>query len=137
MFPRSLFGRENSIFINRLMDEMSWPTSRNGKVIHCIMPFKMSNLHYNWWEASRIFETTINPPLEVPFLRYGKIYKILFGQNPNKKQYEIIIENFLACMMHPQTLDGLNCESKCDNNGRKRSWGALLGSQHFGGRKVC
>jgi hypothetical protein len=104
MFPRSLFGKENSIFINRIVDEMSWPTSRNGKVIHCTMPFKMSNLHYNWWEASRFFETTINPPLEVPLLGYGKIYKILFGQNPNKKQYEIIIGNFLACMMHPQTL---------------------------------
>jgi hypothetical protein len=85
------------------MDEMSWPTSRNGKVIHCTMPFKMSNLHYNWWEASRLFEKTINPPLQVPFLGYGKIYKILSSQNPNKKQYEIIIGNFLACTMHPQT----------------------------------
>jgi hypothetical protein len=47
MFPQSLFGGESSIPINRLVDEMSWPTSHNGKVIHHMMPFKMSNLHYN------------------------------------------------------------------------------------------
>jgi hypothetical protein len=47
IFPQSLFEGESSIPINRPMDEMSWPTSHNGKVVHCIMPFKMSNLHYN------------------------------------------------------------------------------------------
>jgi hypothetical protein len=97
MFFRSLFKRENSIPINRLVDEMLWLTSCNGKAIHCTVPFKMSHLHYNWWEISQLFETTINPPLEVPRPRYGRIYKILFGQNPNKKQFEITIGNFLAC----------------------------------------
>jgi hypothetical protein len=57
----------------------------------------MSNLHYNLWETGQLFEVTINPPLEVPPLEYGRIYKILFGQNPNKRQYEITIGNFLAC----------------------------------------
>jgi hypothetical protein len=62
------------------------------------MPFKMLNLHYNWWEAGWFLETTINPPLEVPPPRYRWIYKILFGQNPNKKQYEITIGNFPTCI---------------------------------------
>ncbi len=43
-----------------LVDEMLWPTC-NGKAIHWTMRFKMSNLHYNWWEASRLLEAIINP----------------------------------------------------------------------------
>ncbi len=78
------------------MDEMSWPTSCNGKVVHRIVPFNMSNLHYNGWEVDQLLEVVINPPLEVPPPRYGWIYKIMSGQNPNKKQYEITIGNFLA-----------------------------------------
>jgi len=35
--------------------------------------------------------------LEVPPLGYGRIYKIISGQNPKKKQYEVIIRNFPAC----------------------------------------
>jgi len=98
IFPQSLFGKENSILINRLVDEMSWPTTHNGNVIHQIVPFKMSNLHYNQWEVGhRLFEAIVNPPLEVPLLRYGLIYKILFGQNLNKKQYEVTIGNFPTC----------------------------------------
>jgi hypothetical protein len=86
IFPRSLFRRQSSISINRLVDEMSWPTLRNGQVIHHIVPFKVSNLHYNWWEVGWLFKVTINPPLENPLLRYGWIYKILFGQNPQKNK---------------------------------------------------
>ncbi len=71
------------------MNEMSLPTSRNGKAIRRIMSFEMSNLHYNWWEASRFLEITLNPPLEVPPPRYGRIYKFLFGQNPNKKKLKL------------------------------------------------
>ncbi len=51
MFPQNLFIGESSIPINRPLDEMSWPTSCNGKVVRHTVPFKMSNLHYNWWEA--------------------------------------------------------------------------------------
>jgi hypothetical protein len=40
---------------------------------------------------------TINPPLEVPPLGYGWIYKIVFNQNLNKKQYEVTIGDFPAC----------------------------------------
>jgi hypothetical protein len=31
----------------------------------------------------------------------------------------------------------INYESKCENNGRRRSWGVLHGLQHFGGRRAC
>ncbi len=37
----------------------------------------------------------------------------------------------------PKLLDGLNFESKGEDNERRKSWGALLGSQHFGGRGAC
>jgi hypothetical protein len=80
------------------MDEMSWPTSCNCKAVCRIVSFKMSNLHYNWWEAGRLLEAIVNPPLGVLPPRYGQIYKILFGQNPNKKQYEVIIWNFPTCI---------------------------------------
>jgi hypothetical protein len=64
--------RENFIPIHRLVDEMLWPTSCNGKVIHRTMPFMMSNSHYNWWEASQLLEVIINPPLEVYLLDLDK-----------------------------------------------------------------
>jgi hypothetical protein len=82
IFLWSLFKRESSILINRPVDEMSWPTSRNAKVIRHIVPFKMSNLHYNRWEVGQLLKMTINPPLEVHPLGYGWIYKILSYQNP-------------------------------------------------------
>jgi len=75
IFPRSLFEGESSIFINRPMDEMSWPTSRNGKVICCTMPFKMSNLHYNWWEFGQLLKAIINSPLEDPLLDMDKFIR--------------------------------------------------------------
>jgi hypothetical protein len=37
-------------------------------------------------------------------------------------------------LTHPKLFDGFNYEFKSGNNGKKRSWGALLGSQHFRGR---
>jgi hypothetical protein len=37
----------------------------------------------------------------------------------------------------PKLFDGFNYESKNDDIERKRSWGMLLGSQHFKGRGVC
>ncbi len=37
----------------------------------------------------------------------------------------------------PKLLDGFNYESKCENNGRIKSEGTSLGSQHFGCRKAC
>jgi hypothetical protein len=95
--PRNLFKGENSIPINRLVDEMSRPTSHYGKVVRHIVPFKMSKLYYNQWEVGQFLEATINPPLEVPPLGYGQIYKILSSQKPNKKQYEVTIGNLPIC----------------------------------------
>jgi hypothetical protein len=37
----------------------------------------------------------------------------------------------------PKLFDKLNCNSKCENNGRMKSSGMLFGSQHFGGRGAC
>jgi hypothetical protein len=40
-------------------------------------------------------------------------------------------------VMHPKSFDGFNYECKGEDNGRRKSWGMLFGSQHFGGRRVC
>jgi hypothetical protein len=37
----------------------------------------------------------------------------------------------------PKLLDGVNCESKGEDNGKIKSRGAFLGLQHFGGRGLC
>jgi hypothetical protein len=37
----------------------------------------------------------------------------------------------------PKLFNGLNYEPKGENSGRRRNWGAFLGSPHFGGRKAC
>jgi hypothetical protein len=34
-------------------------------------------------------------------------------------------------------LDGLSCESKEEDNGRRKNWGALLGLSHFEGKGAC
>jgi len=46
-----------------------------------------------------------------------------------------IQKNGLRCT--PKLLDGLSCESKEKNSKRRRSQGALLGSQHFEAKRVC
>jgi len=40
-------------------------------------------------------------------------------------------------MMHPKLFDRLNYKSKCEDNGRKRSWNVFPNFQHFGGRRAC
>jgi len=40
-------------------------------------------------------------------------------------------------LTHPQAPYGFNYESKEEDNKKRRSWGALLGLQHFGGRGAC
>jgi hypothetical protein len=37
----------------------------------------------------------------------------------------------------PKLLNRQNCESKGENMGKIKSWGTLLGSQHFEGKGVC
>jgi len=68
IFFRNIFGEKNAILINRLVDEMSWPTTSSGKAIRWIM---MSNLYYNQWEVDQFLEAIINTPLEVPLLGHG------------------------------------------------------------------
>jgi hypothetical protein len=36
-------------------------------------------------------------------------------------------------LTHPQLLEGFKCESQIENKGRAKSWGTLLGSQHYRG----
>ncbi len=49
--------------------------------------------------------------------------------------FEYLKSDFKWCT--PKLLDGLNWESKGEDNGKRRSWGALPSLQHFGGRRVC
>jgi len=58
----------------------------------------MSNLYYNQREADQFLEATINAPLEVALLGYGQIYMIISSRNPNKKQHEATMGNFLTCI---------------------------------------
>ncbi len=41
--------------------------------------------------------------------------------------------DWIGSLMHPKLLDGLNYESKGENN-RRKSWGMLFNLQHFEGR---
>jgi hypothetical protein len=34
---------------------------------------------------------------------------------------------FIELMMHPKLFDRFNCESKNEDNGRRRNWGVFLG----------
>jgi hypothetical protein len=48
----------------------------------------------------------------------------------------LILEQVLAWCT-PKLLDGLNYESKDEDNRKRRSWGVVLGSQHFEGKGAC
>ncbi len=58
----------------------------------------MSILYYSRREADQFLEATMNTPLKVALLGYGQIYKIISSQNPNNKQYEAVMGNFLTCI---------------------------------------
>jgi hypothetical protein len=60
--------------------------------------------------------------------------EVVFFHNINGE----IIRSMLV--MHSKLLDGLNCESKVENNGRRRSWGKFLGNLTIGpsfGHNLC
>jgi hypothetical protein len=42
----------------------------------------------------------------------------------------------MILLIHLKLLDGLNCKSKDENNGRRRSWVTFLNSSHFEGRRA-
>ncbi len=44
---------------------------------------------------------------------------------------------FMQGWRTPKFLDGFNYKSKGENNERKRNWGVLSNSQHFGGKGAC
>jgi hypothetical protein len=45
-------------------------------------------------EVGHLLEVIVNPSLEVFALGYGRFNNTLFSAPTNKRQYEIIIENF-------------------------------------------
>jgi len=56
--------------------------------------FKITQEHMNNWEASKLLlQCTVFPVVDVPPLRYGQIYNILFDDS----QYDITINNFPRC----------------------------------------
>jgi hypothetical protein len=73
------------------------PKHKMGRPFNA-QPFIMSKLHYNWWEVGRLLMGIFQPPLEAFSLGYGQIYKILCDEISNKRQYEVTIGNFLACI---------------------------------------
>jgi hypothetical protein len=94
IFPQNIFKAENCILINR---EMLWPTTRNGKVVCQIIHSRCQIYTTIDQRLADFLKKLLTHHLEVPPLGYGQINKILSSQNPNKRQFEIIIKNFLAC----------------------------------------
>jgi hypothetical protein len=62
----------------------------------------------------------------------GYAQKNTYGNQINK-----LINNMCNDVTHPKLLGRLNCESKCEDNGRIKSWGMLFNSQQFGSRGAC
>jgi hypothetical protein len=74
--------------------------TRNWKKICCPKTFKLSIIQENKWEVGQALEATLLIPLTIPPLGYGWIYYLLSRPLKNHKQYEIIINGYLAynCM---------------------------------------
>jgi len=62
---RNLFGEDAFNFVNRSVDENSWPKTRNGKNICHPSIFKISTQQYNKWEAEHVCLAQILPPTNV------------------------------------------------------------------------
>jgi hypothetical protein len=104
--PQNLFSDGTFAPIYKPLDPNVWPKSRNGRKIHCSDTFKLSNLQENKWEVGQTFKATLLTPSNIPPPRYGEIYLLLLGPLENHKQYEVMINDYLAyncvdfaCMM--------------------------------------
>jgi hypothetical protein len=49
-------------------------------------------------EIGNFLEVIVNPSLEVFALGYGRFNNIMSSAPSNKRQYEVIIKNFLTCI---------------------------------------
>jgi hypothetical protein len=59
--------------------------------------FQDLNSTLNKWEVGHVLVTQILPPINVPLLSYGWIYRVISSLIENCKQYEVMIDNFLTC----------------------------------------
>jgi hypothetical protein len=81
-----------------------------------------------------------------PRFKSLRLVSFLIGQKhviSIMEKYDQILNFFSFIMLPhlawrtPKLFDGLNYESKGEDNERRRSWGVLLGSLHFEGSGAC
>jgi hypothetical protein len=75
----------------------AWPKTRNGKKIRRLGTFKLSILQKDKWQVGRTFEATLLTPSNIPPLGYGWIYHFLLRLSKNRKQYEVMINDYSIC----------------------------------------
>ncbi len=75
-------------------------TSPDKNELRLHRTFELSIIQENKWEVGQALEATLLIPLTIPPLGYGWIYYLLSRPLKNHKQYEIIINDYLAynCM---------------------------------------
>ncbi len=94
--PWNLFGDGTSTLVYKQLDLNVWPKSRNGKKIRHLGIFKLSILQENKWEVGRILEATLLTPSNILPSGCGWIYHLLSEPPRSPKQYEVIINDYLA-----------------------------------------
>jgi len=95
--PWNIFGNGPFTHVYKPLDPNAWPKSKNGKKICHLDMFKLSILQENKWEVGWALEATLLTPSNIPPPRYGHIYCLLLGLPKNRKQYETMISEYLAC----------------------------------------
>jgi hypothetical protein len=58
--------------------------------------FEISTQQHKKWEVECVLVAQILPPTNVPIPSYGQMYHIISSPIENRKQYEIMINNFPA-----------------------------------------
>jgi hypothetical protein len=86
-----------------------------GNKIHLIKAHPLEKERKPWKHTQMLTRLHLNVPLSFP--RYTKPWNMNWHT--------------------PKLFGRFNCESKCENNERIRSWGTFPSSQHFGGRRAC
>ncbi len=63
----------------------------------CPITFKLSILQKNKWEVGQALKATLLIPSTNPPPKYGRIYHLFSGSLKNRKQYEVIINDYSTC----------------------------------------